>query len=311
MLLQAVKNPMLYEFQPALEAVRDPNFRDPETGKSPLMYAVTANEEDQIYALLQAGADPDFQDTEGNTALHYAAGLYTSKPLEILLDAGASVNVRSKTGKTPAMEAARMGEQRALELLSAKGADIKAADDQGRTLLHFAAMAGHNSLGTVRFLIEEKGLDDSSDEEGESVLSTAIRFNNTETALYLIGRIPELSAANPELEVFCLQNMKTAIDENNLPVFRALLDKGPELNPEHTALYRFMRVINIDGLYKFSARNGVIQDGKTPLFWAAEKDNVPMIRELLRAGADPTRTDNAGNTPASYARLRESGKLLR
>ena len=90
-LLQAVKNPMIHEFQPALEKVENCNFSDPETGISPLMYAVMANEEKQIKALLQKGAKPDFTDKQGNSALFYAVGSYSDVPMDILLDAGADL----------------------------------------------------------------------------------------------------------------------------------------------------------------------------------------------------------------------------
>ncbi len=308
-LLQAVKNPLVYEFQKNLEPVTDCNFPDPETGISPLMYAVMGNEEDQIKALLQKGADPDFVDRQGNSALFYALDLYTETPMQMLLDAGSDINFKGFQGKTPLMEAARLGELDKVKELCQRGADLQIQDDFSRNVLFFAAMARRNPVEILRYLMEEKQLKSNMDNKGDSPLSFAIRHGNTDAALYLIEQIPDLKQ-NKDAEHFCLQHLKLAIEKNDLPVFRALLAKGPSLDPVPSLTNRFMRVLNINGIYKLAARNHLIKDGKMPLFWAAENDNLVMIQELLNAGAIPTCTDNAGNQPISYAKMRETIKLL-
>ena len=308
-LLQAVKNPMIHEFQPALEKVENCNFSDPETGISPLMYAVMANEEKQIKALLQKGAKPDFTDKQGNSALFYAVGSYSDVPMDILLDAGADINFKGVQGKTPLMEAARLGEIAQVKKLLQRGANINMQDHSGRNVLFFAAMAKWNAAELLRFLLTEKNMKDYLDKNDQSPLSVAIQYGNTEAALYLIEQIPDLKQ-DASVELFCLQNMKLAIEKNNLPVFRALLAKGPSLNPTPTWVNRVMRQLNINGVYKFSARNNLIKDGKMPLFWAAENENLIMIQELLNAGAIPVSVDNAGNRPISYAKMRQTINLL-
>ena len=44
--------------------------------------------------------------------------------------------------------------------------------------------------------------------------------------------------------------------------------------------------------------------GTTPLMVAAASNNPGAVAALLRAGADPTRTDDTGRDSLSYARLK-------
>ena len=50
--------------------------------------------------------------------------------------------------------------------------------------------------------------------------------------------------------------------------------------------------------------------GTTPLMVAAANDNAPAVRLLLKAGADPLRTDRTGRDALGYARLRNAKNCL-
>lgn len=43
--------------------------------------------------------------------------------------------------------------------------------------------------------------------------------------------------------------------------------------------------------------NRADEDSWTPLFWAVQQENIPIIRLLLNAGADSNHMDNTGRTP--------------
>jgi len=75
--------------------------------------------------------------------------------------------------------------------------------------------------------------------------------------------------------------------------------------------YKSTKTFHVDGVHKFFARNGVISDGKTPLFWAAERNDVEIIQILLDAGSNPYYRDNAGNTADKYASSLAAVTMLR
>ena len=79
----------------------DLNARDP-LGDTPIM---RANEEDAatnfVKILADAGAKMDLQDTNGNTALHFAVGRIDPESVRILLEHKADPNIQNDAGYTP------------------------------------------------------------------------------------------------------------------------------------------------------------------------------------------------------------------
>ena len=86
--------------QALLDAGADPDARD-EDGDTPLHMAATSTPE-AVQALLDAGANPNARDEDGRTPLH-SAGLFSRNPevVQALLDAGADPKARSEAGLTP------------------------------------------------------------------------------------------------------------------------------------------------------------------------------------------------------------------
>ena len=83
-----------------LEAGADPNARD-ENGDTPLHRAVLWGDAGAIAALLEAGVDPDARDKDGSTPLHWATLLGGADVIAALLEAGADPGARNDKGQTP------------------------------------------------------------------------------------------------------------------------------------------------------------------------------------------------------------------
>ena len=60
-----------------------------------------AETREQVNELIEAGADPNTQDIEGKTPLHYLRYAMDSTRMEMLIEAGADSNVRDNYGRTP------------------------------------------------------------------------------------------------------------------------------------------------------------------------------------------------------------------
>ena len=308
-------------------SITDPNFFDPETGRTPLMMAVAFADAPRASALLAAHADPEAADENGVRAIHFAAGEPDPALLRTLIVAGADVNAEGRAGKTPIMEAARLGMLQNVRILVDAGAKLDVHDDLDRNVVMFAAMAKQSSLDIVKFLHESGAPDFSFTKKGDTPLFLAIDHGNTDTALYLLDRIEKfagnqgISAGPVEIEytIFNRYNeataiglaaMKHAIYAGDMKVIRALVERDLPLNSSVNRVYKAMKRANIEGFHELLARNGLIEDGKKPLFWAAETGNMEIIEYLVEHGASPHEIDHAGNRPIAYAHSREVVEYL-
>ena len=305
----------------------DPNFVDPETGRTPLMTAISLSDTPRVSALLASGADPEMKDSNGVRAIHYAAGEPDPAILRTLILSGANINAKGRNGKTPVMEAARLGMLQNVKILVEAGADLHAHDDLNRNVVMFGAMAKQSSVDIVKYLHENSAPDLTFSKKGETPIFLAIEYDNTETALYLLDHIDYFAgnqgihagAIDIEYTVFNrydeatligLAAMKQAIYENNMRIVEALVERKLPLNSSVNRVYRVLKRVNIEGFHELLARNGVIDDGKKPLFWAAETNNVPIMQYLVEHGADPYEIDHAGKRPIAYARSRDAVNYL-
>jgi ankyrin repeat protein len=94
-------------------------------GRTPLHYAVVDGKDDEVAALLAAGADVEAQDAKGVRPLHFAGMHQRPVALERLLAAGAEVDPVDERGNTPLFYATTFskGAGDCILLLLAAGAD--------------------------------------------------------------------------------------------------------------------------------------------------------------------------------------------
>jgi len=113
-----------------------------DEGASPLMLVeackgdVVTSRVELVELLIAKGADVNLRNSEGRTALMYAARNGDTPALNALLKSGASVNITDNGGETALTKAATSScnEETVRALLNA-GADLQARDRQGRNAL--------------------------------------------------------------------------------------------------------------------------------------------------------------------------------
>lgn len=141
-----------------------------------------------VEILLTHGADPNFTDPNGNTALHFAALLVREEIALQLLKNGASEDVRNNAGKSPLLWALSIPD--ATELADIEGS-YKPRDNSERELV--AWLLEMPRTGRVGLLLLESGADPNlADNHGTSPLMLAEENGLAEVRTALIAR-----GANP------------------------------------------------------------------------------------------------------------------
>ena len=90
--------------------------------------------------LIKGGAYVNHENSDGCTALMYAAVGGHDKCVELLIKEGANVNHQDMNALTVLMWTAGEGQVKCMELLIQTGADVKVVDKNGWTALMYAAL---------------------------------------------------------------------------------------------------------------------------------------------------------------------------
>ncbi|XP_047109637.1 nuclear factor NF-kappa-B p110 subunit isoform X1 [Schistocerca piceifrons] len=134
-----------------------------DSQQTPLHTAAAGNPV-SVKWLLNAGADPDRQDENGDTPLHVAVKHHANLCVEELLtpsnyksEMKPDVNKKNSTGWTPLHVGVLHKNLGAIERLITAGADVNEEDTNGRTVLHFAADGDDEKI--AEYLVKHTNID--------------------------------------------------------------------------------------------------------------------------------------------------------
>ena len=248
-----------------LDARAKPDIAPPMTHVTPLMIASQRGNADAVKALLAHGADPNArEDSHGQTALMWAVSGRYPQVVRLLLAAHADVRARTRSwtqrmllccqyyegeadssvmvqkgGFTPLLFAAQDGDAESAKLLLAAGADVKDATPDGVSTLVVAAHAEQADVGAVL-------LDARADPNAAGTGYTALHV---------------------------------AAASGNLPLVKALLDHGADLNARQLKGSPTKRMPSGHSLdFKMV--------GATPYFLAVRSGRLEVMKLLAARGAD-------------------------
>ncbi len=261
-----------------LDAGADANEVGTE-GETVLMTVARTGAVDAAELLLARGADVEARELwHGQTALMWAAGYGNAAMIATLVDHGADVDARSAIeewerqrtaeprskwlppgGMTALSFAAREGCLECIGALVDAGANINLETSDGISPVVSALINGHYDVAAA---LVEAGTDPNLvDETGRGALYAAIDFNT----------MPSSNRPAPAV----LHNAHSALD-----VAAMLIARGADVNAQlvEQAPYRA----------KLDRGNDTsLTGGTTPLMRAAKAGDLPAMRVLLKAGADP------------------------
>lgn len=275
----------------------DVNTRSGEKLWSPLHYAASGGYTAMARVLMMAGADSDYVDVDGCSALYLAAyGGHEQIVCDLLLN-GAPHSPKDKRGETPLHAAAKQGHTHIVPVLLLTGANANILDNNRCSPLHLAAQRGHVPM--VKALLAA-GADMSLhnlDNCSSSALTLAARFGHVEVVRALIDNGADVNASLSS----SMNALHTAAYFNQADVVGMLLEAGADPNapdgvagwtPLHFASWvgscDAMRVL-LQCEVKVDAKTTA---GQRPLGLACQYLAVEAAELLLSWGADETCIDN-------------------
>lgn len=255
-----------------LKAKANPNAAK-QTGETPLMTCARRGNLDAVRLLLARGANVNASENRhGQTALMWAAAKNHHQVVRVLVEHGADVQAKTKRVKpwqlatylggaqdvvqgdyTPVFFAVQQNALDAVEVLVGAGATLNEAAADGMTPLLMAAASGHEQLA---LLLVDRGSDpNAADQNGVTALHYAIQ-----RGLAIVGGV------------------RRRVGPNMRELVKALLAHGADPNARFMQLPLRARMIG-------QPRSG--PEGATPFHLAAASNDIPLMRMLLAAGANP------------------------
>ena len=281
-------------------------------GVTPLVLACTNASSGMVTRLLEAGADPHTAQATGETILMTCARGGVVDAVTPLLAAGAHVNAGEATnGQTALMWAAWEGHTDVVRTLLAHGAEVDARTTTGYTALVLAAREGYRE--TTEALLEAGADVNAVATDGTSALLVATIRRHLDFAEFLLaqGADPNLGPGFSPLHWGAgkwdteLNDLSNGVAEGNrwsafgglhaedrLRMVRLFLQHGADPNLQTARTPGFG--IQVKG------HLGNMR-GSTPFVIAAKANDLPVMRELLAAGADPFIPTVDGTTALMHA----------
>ena len=280
-------------------------------GVPPLAQACVYGNSAIAKLLLDAGADSNATLKGGETVLMLAARSGNVETVKMLLQRGAKVDSRERAGQTALMWAAAEGHTPVVRALIDAGADVRATLPSGFTAFYFAVRNGH--LETVRALMaagaEVNAMMQRADgRRGPSIspLILAVQNGHYELAIALVD-----AGADPN-------DVRTGFT----PLHTAAMVRRPDSSdssepaaPEGAGSLSsadFVReIVKRGAKVNFGLPKGapkqpatwssIGSEGATPFLFAADRCDLPLMRLLLKLGADPLLPNLDGTTPLMAA----------
>lgn len=196
------------------------------SGRRPLYHVASIRDrQSAISLLLEHGAEPNLIESNGDTALHIAAGEANTQVCKLLLEHGAHVNATNSRGLIALHRAAyAYDEYETTACLLEHGAEVDARDFLGWTALHFAANGGYRSICST--LLECKADVNAKTLSGHTALHLAIESTGRGICRILLEHGADVNAKNADGRT----PVQLAVSAGDHDLLQEILDFEPDLN---------------------------------------------------------------------------------
>ncbi len=231
---------------------------------SPLADAVEKKDHAAVRKLLEKNIDVNASQTDGMTALHWAAYQDDLATAKLLVNASANVKAKNRYGVTSLSLACINGNGNMVELFLKAGADPNTSLHEGEPALMTAARTG--KPGAVKALLAHGAKVNAKGRKSQTALMWAAADGHLEVVNLLLNAGADIRAT---------------LDSGFTPLFFAVREGRTEV--VHTLLKAGIDVNEPVSREK----NGKLKSGTTPLTLAVENGHFELATTLLEAGADP------------------------
>jgi ankyrin repeat protein len=263
-----------------LKAGADPNARS-FSGVSPLMAAARTGRVDAVKVLLARGVDVNAKEqSRGQTALMWAVAQRHPDVARALIENGADIRLRTRVSTAVVNRGGPNG-------TIADAPFVGDVQRGGSTALLFAARQG--DLESVKLLLAAGADVNEKAPDGYSVMLLASHSGHGAVAAFLLE-----NGADPNAADAGFTTLHTAVLTGDSDLVKALLARGANVNAaltKATPIRRLGEDLNLPAPLV----------GATPFFLAAKYTDLPIMRLLAAAGADPLVPTKDGTTPLMAA----------
>ncbi len=274
------------------------NVMDEEYGATPLLYCIGSGKSPKIFKqLIDAGANVNQGDADGDTPLHLSAAAGYQKYVEELLQRGADPRATNKYGLTPLHLAVSNARPGIGKMLIERGADINARDNSGTPpiLVIFDIEEESKLLKVLEMLLGFPALDINAineEDEGATALITATMNGYLETVKRLLK-----AGADPNRQMTGggYTALHVAAIEANAEIFNTLLEAGasPKIHGVNDMTLLASAALGGDvELIKHVLEinpeehvNTINKNGHTALLYALNRRNFDAALHLMNLGA--------------------------
>jgi len=203
---------------------------------------------DIVKYLIEKGAEVEFTDLEGKTALILASRRGHTDIIKLLLRAGANINAADDDGWTALMQVSWAGYFDTVKALVEAGANVNQADNWGRTALMRAAIGGNSDI--VEYLIENGADVNARDNEGGTALDYASKQirdilrkageqESTMTPSHSHDLYDALTCSNDSCYTKALQEMINTLEREGFQVIPIPENQGFRITPDDLKIKNF------------------------------------------------------------------------
>ena len=287
-------------------------------GNSALSLAAWNNCLDIAILLLIRKVRLNLRDEHGNTPLHDAAHRNSVEVLKVLLKAGAEREAKNKKRLTPLMRAVAAKNTEAVRVLLEKGADIRLRFSETQSLIDSATMSGW----TIFKLFVDHGVDFNSYQGyWGSLLHVAAMSGQLKIVQFLLERGLDVNCVSG----ICGTALQSAATYGQAEVTKYLVENSADVNLVSGRLGTALSVSMIpEGreiafrLLHYGADVTIPRGYYTGLLgvllvWTKKslEDTIAMATDLLKKGASKDARDVHGRMPIHFAAYKGSLSLVK